>query len=98
MKIIFLIALIGFSSVASSSVAQANDCIIDPQKVMVHASSEPLFIAPDEKTRDVASQNGEAGDHYKRKPDEYLEVLKAIPASEPKVHRAWLEYKIMKEE
>lgn len=88
-----LFALIGLGGVAS-----ASDCIIDPQKVMVHASSEPLFIVPDEKAREVASQKENAPASFNRQPDQYLDVLKVIPASEPKLHRAWLEYKIMKEE
>jgi hypothetical protein len=92
MKIIFF-ALIGLCGVAS-----ANDCIIDPQKVMVHASSEPLFIAPDDKAREVASQEGFAPANYSRQPNQYLDVLKTIPNSEPTLQRAWLEYKIMKED
>jgi hypothetical protein len=88
-----LFALIGLGGVAS-----ASDCIIDPQKVMVHASSEPLFITPEEKAREVASQEGEASAGYSREPNQYLDVLKVIPTSEPTLQRAWLEYKIMRED
>lgn len=80
------------------STALAGDCIIDPQKVMVHASSEPIFMSADEKARDVASQPASGESHYSRGHDQYLDVLKVIPFSEPAVHRAWLEYKIMKED
>lgn len=93
MKTILAIIVIGLSSVA-----QAGDCIIDPQKVMVHASSEPLFIPIDEKARELASKKDNAPDHYTRGPNQYLDVLKVIPATEPTLKRSWLEYKIMKEE
>lgn len=86
------IVLIGLSGVA-----QASDCIIDPQKVMVHASSEPLFIAVDEKTREIASKEN-APERHSRTPDQYLDVQKTIPASEPTLKRSWLEYKIMNED
>lgn len=76
----------------------ASDCIIDPAKVMVHAASEPIFMSAEERTREVASQSGGSEKSYSRGHDQYLDVLKAIPFSEPAVHRSWLEYKILKED
>lgn len=89
---------IAFVLIGLSSVAMAGDCIIDPQNVMVHGSSEPLFLNSEEKARDIASNKAETPVHYTRSPDQYLEVLKVIPVSDPKLQRTWLEYKIMKED
>lgn len=78
--------------------AVANECIIDPEKVMVHAASEPIFLSAEERTREVASQSGDDGKHFSRGHDQYLDIQKVIPFSEPAVHRAWLEYKILRED
>ncbi len=89
--------VMGLGSVIGASLAVASDCIIDPEKVMVHAASEPIFLS-DDKPREVASQDVDGKPHYARGHDQYLDVLKEIPFSEPAVKRSWLEYKIMKED
>lgn len=94
MKILFTILILVFSVHGV-----ASDCIIDPQKVMVHASSEPLFINSEDQQqgRGLASTSAESHLEFTRSPDQYLEVLKVIPLSEPTVQRSWLEYKVLKE-
>lgn len=81
--------------------AQCDEWIIDPEKVMVHSTTEPLFLADEALSqnadRDVSSAKNDELASYSRSPDQYLDVVQTIPSSEPTLQRAWLEYKILKD-
>lgn len=90
-KIIFLIAM-----VLALSPAWANETIIDPDLMNHDTWAEPYFPTEEEILREPSSEAAQKKDYVKN-ADEYLDVLKSIPASEPTISRAWLEYKILQE-
>jgi hypothetical protein len=94
MKKIIILCIAGFASVGV-----AGDCIIDPSKVVGNITSEPIFMPHEDNVREIASKiKGGKEEHSVRAPDQYLDVVKNIPFSEPKLNRTWLEYRILKED
>lgn len=75
--------------------AGAGEWIINPELVVTHSGSEPLFLSEEESHREVASPQAEDRGRFARQPDQYLEVLKVIPESQPKIQRSWLDYKVL---
>lgn len=86
------------------SVSEASDFIIDSELMNQGTWAEPYFATDEElaqreaanAARDPSSEVAAAEAPVKN-ADEYLDVLKSIPASEPTLSRAWIEYKILHE-
>ncbi len=91
--------LILFSLFLQASVAFASDSIIDTDLMNHEVWSEPYFPSEEELSREPNSEAGaEPAREYVKNADEYLDVLKKIPASEPTITRSWIEYKILHED
>ena len=78
----------------AASKASANETIVDPELMNHDVWSEPYFPSEEEISREPSNESPR--EHIKNN-DEYLDVLKKIPASEPTISRNWLEYKIIHE-
>lgn len=87
-----------FLFMVASGAVWAGEWIVNPEKVFVHSGSEPLFISDEEDAQRGVASPGTDTDRpqFTRQPQQYLEVLKVIPQSDPQVQRAWLDYKILK--
>lgn len=70
--------------------------IIDPELMNHDTWAEPYFPTAEEVLREPSSEAVQK--EYVKNSDEYLDVLKKIPSSEPTIHRSWLEYKILHED
>ena len=86
------------------AVSEANEFIIDPTLMNHETWAEPYFATAEElEQREAANAARDpssavaAADAPVKNADEYLGVLKSIPASEPSMSRAWIEYKILHE-
>jgi hypothetical protein len=88
--------LLFFTMILAGSFSQAGESIIDPALMNQETWAEPHF--PSESEREPASQEIAAGEAPVKNADEYLDILKNIPSSEPTLSRAWLEYKILHED
>jgi hypothetical protein len=83
---------------------KAGETIIDPELMNQETWAEPYFPS-DEEVAKMAAADAErqpssevaASDARVKNADEYLGVLKTIPASEPTLSRSWIEYKILHE-
>ncbi len=73
-----------------------TDTIIDPELMNQDTWAEPYFPTEEEVLREPSSEAVQK--EYVKNSDEYLDVLKKIPASEPTTARSWLEYKILHED
>jgi hypothetical protein len=83
----------------------AGDSIIDPDLMNRDTWAEPHFPSDEEVAKMAAvdaardpSSAVAANEAPVKNADEYLDVLKSIPASEPTLSRAWIEYKILHED
>lgn len=101
MKTIYLILVMVLAGTAcfadspsNEAVQQESLTIIDPDLMNQDTWAEPYFPSAEELAREPSSAPKETV----KNADEYLDVVKVIPASEPTVSRAWLEYKILREE
>jgi hypothetical protein len=82
----------------SSSAFAAEDCIIDPQLMNSGTWAEPLFSAAiPENSREPASAVETVMVKSEKSAEQYLEVQKTIPHSEPSISQAWIEHKIANE-
>lgn len=90
MKSLFMILLF-----LQTSIAFADESIIDPDLMNHDVWSEPYFPADEELAREPSSEEPH---EYVKSADEYLDVLKKIPTSEPTITRSWIEYKILHQE
>jgi hypothetical protein len=80
----------------AGSFCLADETIIEPELMNQDTWAEPYFPSQEEMAREPSSENG--AKEYVKNSDEYLDILKKIPVSEPTLSRSWLEYKIMHEE
>jgi hypothetical protein len=83
----------------------AGETIIDPELMSQETWAEPYFPSDEEVVRMAAidaqrepSSEVAANEAPVKNADEYLDVLKSIPSSEPTLSRAWIEYKILHED
>jgi len=84
-----LIVLVG-------GVAGAAETIFDTSLMNQETWAEPYFPNEEELLREPDSE-AMPQKEYVKNSDEYLDVLKKIPASDPSISRAWIEYKILHE-
>lgn len=83
---------------------KAGETIIDPELMNQETWAEPYFpsdeevakMAAEEAQREPSSKVA-ANEAPVKNADEYLDVLKNIPSSEPTLSRSWIEYKILHE-
>ena len=76
----------------------ASQSIIDTELMNHDVWSEPYFPSEEELVREPSSDGDQPVREYVKNADEYLDVLKKIPASEPTITRSWIEYKILHED
>jgi hypothetical protein len=81
----------------------ADDCIIDPNLMNKGVWAEPIFTAPVQvSSRGPASVEDEeplvVPSKLEHNPDQYLEVQKSIPRSEPSLSQAWIEHTVLSED
>ncbi len=88
--------LLSLSILVFHSFGFAQESIIDPELMNQETWAEPYFPSEEELSREPSSEVVAAQAPVKN-ADEYLDVLKTIPASEPTLSRAWIEYKILHE-
>lgn len=86
--------LAGTACFAEDAIKSEALTIIDPDLMNQDTWAEPYFPSAEELAREPSSVPRETV----KNADEYLDVVKVIPASEPTISRAWLEYKILREE
>lgn len=98
-KILFLSILL------AGCFVKASDSIIDPELMNRETWAEPYFLSAEElaqaeatfSARDPSSEVA-LNEAPVKNADEFLDVLKAIPSSEPTLSRSWIEYKILHED
>ena len=83
----------------------AGETIIDPDLMNRETWAEPYFPSDEEVAKMAAADADRepssvvaANEAPVKNADEYLDVLKSIPASEPTLSRSWIEYKILHED
>ncbi len=95
------IKILFFSILLAGCFGEASDFIIDPELMNQETWAQPHFPSSEELSREPSSEvamNDEGRNNAPVKnADEYLDVLKSIPASEPTISKAWLEYKVLHE-
>jgi hypothetical protein len=92
MKTLFLFQILFLAG----RISFAEQTIIEPELMNQDTWAEPYFPSEEEMAREPSSDNG--AKEYVKNSDEYLDVLKKIPTSEPSLSRSWIEYKILHED